>query len=327
MPRYLFDGFVVDGDLMVVTYGDDQVLLKPKHVHVLCVLLDALGRALSKDEILNAVWPGEGASENYIYTAITEIRKHLGDEAGQRYVRTIRGYGYAFVHLDVQIVDSQVSHAVSPTQYRARATRALAVGTVLNEAGTLRRTQRIEGFKADIGQTVHSIHGISSVWTPGATLREPPKLKLLSPFPRRLNIVFDDPLVASRVHWQIVGPGPFTDADPPLDYEVSSVFDGAVLMSKREVAVAYANDLFKHDYLSWDPSLPVDSVDLTVTFQPSIPVALFPGVFLGQTEWFFHEGELARVKHGFTCAERSATFRIKRPASGFRYFIYWIFEE
>lgn len=159
------------------------------------------------------------------------------------------------------------------------------------------------------------------------SIRQPVTLNVTSQFPRRLSLVVDEPAKASRTHWQIVSDGPFTSDDPPLDYSICCSYNKAILMSNQAVAEAFAKDEFKYDYFSWDPSLPIDSVVLTMTFPPGIAVKFFPGVFFGQTEWMFNHRELDRIRSGFSSDSHHAVFSIHRPSPRFRYFIYWTYVE
>lgn len=74
-----------------------EVKLQPKAFELLRALVEARPRALSKDEILGAVWPDVYITENSLATVIRDLRQALGDQAQEpQYIRTIYGYGYAF---------------------------------------------------------------------------------------------------------------------------------------------------------------------------------------------------------------------------------------
>jgi TolB-like protein len=59
---------------------------------VLSVLAEARGEIVTKDELLDAVWPGVTVEENALQVHIVALRKALGPEAER--LRTIRGVGY-----------------------------------------------------------------------------------------------------------------------------------------------------------------------------------------------------------------------------------------
>lgn len=60
---------------------------------VLLALLVRAGQVLSKDDLLEAAWPGRVVSENSLAKAISRLRRELGDEAGAP-LQSVHGYGY-----------------------------------------------------------------------------------------------------------------------------------------------------------------------------------------------------------------------------------------
>lgn len=96
--RLTFGAFVLDLDQRRLFTGGAEVRLQPKAFELLRHLVEARPKALSKDEILAAVWPGTFVGENSLATVVRDLRSALGDDAQEpRYVRTAYGYGYAFV--------------------------------------------------------------------------------------------------------------------------------------------------------------------------------------------------------------------------------------
>ncbi|MGY4532090.1 putative ATPase [Pseudomonas sp. TE3786] len=61
---------------------------------VLLALLEANGQVVSKDELMQAVWPGRIVEENTLEAQISLLRKALGAERSA--VRTVSGRGYQF---------------------------------------------------------------------------------------------------------------------------------------------------------------------------------------------------------------------------------------
>ncbi len=80
-----------------VTVGGRQVTLTPVEFRLLAALLEADGRVLSRDRLLDAVY-GEEQSEvldRTIDVHVGRLRDKLGDDADRpRYVATVRGAGY-----------------------------------------------------------------------------------------------------------------------------------------------------------------------------------------------------------------------------------------
>jgi DNA-binding winged helix-turn-helix (wHTH) protein len=95
--RLVFDAFVLDLDQRRLLKGGVDVHLQPKAFELLRVLVEARPKALSKQEILDAVWPEVFVSENNLATVVRDVRTALGDDAQTpHYIRTAYGYGYAF---------------------------------------------------------------------------------------------------------------------------------------------------------------------------------------------------------------------------------------
>jgi TolB-like protein len=68
------------------------VKIEPKALNVLSVLAQARGELVTKDELLQAVWPDIFVGENVIQVHICKLRKLLGDD-GENLV-TVHGLGY-----------------------------------------------------------------------------------------------------------------------------------------------------------------------------------------------------------------------------------------
>jgi DNA-binding response OmpR family regulator len=97
------DGRLVMGDLELdaarhlVTVGGEPVPLSALELRLLTALLDADGRVLSRDQLLDAIHGvGEGdVTDRAIDQYVKRLREKLGDDpADPRYVATVRGAGY-----------------------------------------------------------------------------------------------------------------------------------------------------------------------------------------------------------------------------------------
>ena len=69
--------------------GDRPVALGRKSLDILSALADADGELVTKDELMQAVWPGLVVEENAIQAHMVVLRKALGGEAER--LRTVRG--------------------------------------------------------------------------------------------------------------------------------------------------------------------------------------------------------------------------------------------
>jgi Tol biopolymer transport system component/DNA-binding winged helix-turn-helix (wHTH) protein len=76
----------------------EPVQVEPKAMDVLLRLADGRGEVVSRPELLDAVWPGLYVTEHVLFRCISDLRKHLGDDAASpRYIETIRKRGYRLI--------------------------------------------------------------------------------------------------------------------------------------------------------------------------------------------------------------------------------------
>ena len=67
----------------------------PKTIAVLSVLIEQVGRVVSREALLAQVWPGTLPTNDVVTQAITQLRKAFDDERGNpRYIETIAKHGY-----------------------------------------------------------------------------------------------------------------------------------------------------------------------------------------------------------------------------------------
>jgi DNA-binding winged helix-turn-helix (wHTH) protein len=93
-----FGEFSLDRERRVLLRGAEAVPLTRKGLDFLDLLLTERRRALSKEQIRDRIWPRTVVSESTLNSLLGELREALGDDARDpRYIRTVHGYGYAFV--------------------------------------------------------------------------------------------------------------------------------------------------------------------------------------------------------------------------------------
>ena len=96
--RVRFGEFVLDPDSRQLLRDGAEVHLQPKTFELLDLLARSRPKALSKQHIRGQLWPETVVGEASLTVAVAELRAALGDDAREpRYVRTVYGYGYAYV--------------------------------------------------------------------------------------------------------------------------------------------------------------------------------------------------------------------------------------
>ncbi len=127
------------------------VPLTPKAFDLLVVLATNPGRLLTKEHLLDAVWPGTTVEESNLSYNVFAIRKALGEHAdGDRYIETVPKQGYRFVAPVVRVEPGgrQPPEALAPTtdspqHHEASERRAAA------SLGTERRAQTVLTLQAE----------------------------------------------------------------------------------------------------------------------------------------------------------------------------------
>jgi DNA-binding winged helix-turn-helix (wHTH) protein len=95
---YIFAGFRIDVTERVLYCERGVVPLTPKAFDTLLVLVENSGHVLSKEELMEKVWPDSFVEQNNLAQHILAIRKALGEVgSGQKFIETVPKRGYRFV--------------------------------------------------------------------------------------------------------------------------------------------------------------------------------------------------------------------------------------
>ena len=108
--QWVFGPFRLDPEHACLWCAPQAIPLPPKVFAVLHYLVTHPDRLVSKDELLDAVWPETAVSDAVVRVAIGVLRKVLGDTAQMpRYIATVPRRGYRFlasVAEDTRVVSS-----------------------------------------------------------------------------------------------------------------------------------------------------------------------------------------------------------------------------
>ena len=112
-----FSGFELDPERAELRAPDGETIkLRPKTLEMLKLFAANAGRVLSKQQLMEAVWPNVHVGEDSLFQCIREVRTALGDEK-RRMVRVISGRGYLFeaeVETRAPGADAVVTEVVAP---------------------------------------------------------------------------------------------------------------------------------------------------------------------------------------------------------------------
>src|SRR5215468_5566984 len=95
---YVFGAYRLDTQRYELAHAGVPIPLRPKVFQVLVYLLAHHERVVSKEELLEALWPGQFVGDVGLNSYMMAVRKALGDRRPPyQFVRTVRGHGYRFV--------------------------------------------------------------------------------------------------------------------------------------------------------------------------------------------------------------------------------------
>lgn len=96
--KFFIAGWTIEPDLNLISDGDRSVHLEPKVMKVLVQLAASPGQVLSKERLIEAVWPDTFVTDDALTRCISVLRRELQDDPhSPRYIQTIPKAGYRLV--------------------------------------------------------------------------------------------------------------------------------------------------------------------------------------------------------------------------------------
>ncbi len=106
---YKIKNFEINSELREIYLSGDKLNIEPKVYDLILFLIENPNRAISKDQLQDAVWSNLEVSETAITRAIMKARKVLNDgENNQSYIQTVHGHGYKFL-ADIKISSTETN--------------------------------------------------------------------------------------------------------------------------------------------------------------------------------------------------------------------------
>src|SRR5260221_5614316 len=90
--RYRFGAFELQPDKRRLLKDGETISLRPRAFDLLVALVDRAGHLVTKDELLQRVWPTTVVEEAALHVQVSALRKVLGADA----ITTVSGRGYQF---------------------------------------------------------------------------------------------------------------------------------------------------------------------------------------------------------------------------------------
>src|SRR6266436_757670 len=104
--RYRFGPFELQPDKRRLLKDDATISLRPRAFDLLAALVERAGHLVTKDELLDRVWPKTVVEEAALHVHVSALRKVLGSDA----ITTVSGRGYQFT-LPVTKGDGEANRA------------------------------------------------------------------------------------------------------------------------------------------------------------------------------------------------------------------------
>ncbi|HEX7285984.1 MAG TPA: winged helix-turn-helix domain-containing protein [Candidatus Angelobacter sp.] len=123
---YEFGNFRCDPREHLLLYEGNPVSLAPKAFEILVVLIQSNGRLLTKDQLMQQVWPDSFVEESNLTVNISALRRALGESpGGQQYIETVPKRGYRFV---APVTETQESPSAAASASQKETMPQITVG-------------------------------------------------------------------------------------------------------------------------------------------------------------------------------------------------------
>src|SRR5437762_1682416 len=177
-PQWRFADFRLDPANACLWRGTQAIALTPIAFDVLHYLVTHPDRLVTKDTLLDAVWPELAISDAVVRIAIGELRRALGDTVqAPRFITTVHRRGYRFVAPVVE--HTEPSHApVAPPADRLAVRLGIHTGlVVVGAVGTGARHKPLA-----LGETPNLAAGLQGLAAPNTLVISATTWQLLGGF-------------------------------------------------------------------------------------------------------------------------------------------------
>ena len=121
---YEFERFRCDPGEHLLFRDGKPISLAPKAFEILLVLIESNGRLLTKEELMQKMWPDTYVEEANLTINISAVRKALGDTSGeQQLIETVPKRGYRFLAKVTEVRHDTESQSTQDSGDRKAANR------------------------------------------------------------------------------------------------------------------------------------------------------------------------------------------------------------
>lgn len=127
------------------------VKIEPKVFDVLVYLIENRDRVVTKNELLDTLWPGEAVSDSVLPRCVAAARRAVGDtRTKQRVIQTVHGRGYRFVAELIAATPEAIEPAPRETNASVRTKAAPATEAVKSDF--VGRSSAMKKLKSALGR-------------------------------------------------------------------------------------------------------------------------------------------------------------------------------
>ena len=114
LMQWGFGPYVLDMENACLWRGDQRLTVRPKTFDILVYLVEHADELVTKETLLDAVWPDTAIADGVLSTSVSELRKVLGDTARDpQFITTVPRRGYRFI-APVTHHDTHAARAAGP---------------------------------------------------------------------------------------------------------------------------------------------------------------------------------------------------------------------
>src|SRR5712672_1225846 len=124
---FQFGEYTLDMAQGCLRTADREVDLRPKSFEVLRCLVENVGRLVTKDELIKAVWPNVIVTDESLARCISEVRQAITD-SDQKIIKTVPRRGYRFSSPVLQHPEDAETATVAATSPTAGTNNGLESG-------------------------------------------------------------------------------------------------------------------------------------------------------------------------------------------------------
>jgi adenylate cyclase len=154
---YRFGPFQLDVRERRLSRGTVVIPLRLKVFDTLRVLVENAGRLVTKQDLLDAVWPETTVEENNLNHNVSVLRKALGERAtGQQYIETVPRVGYRFA----APIERPVARAATGSRSPVHGVTSIAVLPFADMSASRDQDYLCEGVAEEIISALTHVNGL-----------------------------------------------------------------------------------------------------------------------------------------------------------------------